>query len=95
MKIGGDAPAACGAAPNSATGPSKMHEGDEYADGQKGDELDDQFRRDRQHQAVLMLGGVGMAGAEQHREHRHGQRDQEGAVAEQRRRNAPVRTLPS
>ncbi len=60
-------------------------EGDENADGGEGHELDDQFRRDRQHQAVLMLGGVDVAGAEQNGEGRHGQRDEQRDVAEQRR----------
>ena len=38
------------------------------ADRQEGGQLDDRFHRDRQHQPVLVLGGVGMARAEQHRE---------------------------
>ena len=43
---------------------AKHGEGDKSAHRQKGDELDDGFGRDRQHQAFLMLGGVDMAGAE-------------------------------
>ena len=57
-------------------------EGHEYADGEERHQLDDRFRRDRQHQAVLMLGGVGVAGAEQHREGRHRQRDKQRDVAD-------------
>ena len=38
------------------------------ADRQEGGELDDGFDRHRQHQPVLVFGGVGMAGAEQHGE---------------------------
>ncbi len=71
--------------------PVEHDEGDEYADGEEGHQLDDRFRRDRQHQAVLMLGGVGMARAEQHREGRHRQRDKQRDVAEQRLRGAARR----
>ncbi len=66
-------------------------EGDEDADRQEGQQLDDRFGGDRQHQAVLMLGGVDMAGAEQHREHRHRQRDEQRDVAEQRAGDAGAR----
>ena len=66
--------------------PVEHHESHEDADREKGDELDDRFGRDRQHQPVLMLGGVDVAGAEQHRECRHRQRDEERDVAEQRLR---------
>ena len=59
-------------------------EGDENADREKCDQLDDRFGGDRQHQAVLMLGGVDVAGAEQHGEGRHRQRDEQRDVAEQR-----------
>ena len=44
------------------------------------------FGGDRQHQAVLVLGGVGLAGAEQHRERRHRQRDDQCDVADDRHR---------
>ena len=40
------------------------------ADRQEGGELDDGLDRNRQHQPVLVLGGVGMARAEQHGEQR-------------------------
>ena len=59
-------------------------EGDENADAEEGDELDDRLGRDREHQTVLMLGGVDVAGAEQHREGRHRQRDKQRHVAEHR-----------
>ncbi len=68
----------------------EQEEGDEYADREEGRQLDDGFDRDSQHQPVLMLGGVGMTGAEQHGEEReqHGddQRDvaDEGIEAERR-----------
>ena len=38
----------------------------------------------RDHQAVLVLGGVGLAGAEQHRENRHRQRHHQRDVADDR-----------
>ncbi len=68
----------------------KHHEGHEDADGEKGHQLDDQFGGDRQHQPVLMLGGVGVAGAEQHRERRHQQRDEQRAVADDGLRAARI-----
>ena len=71
--------------------PVEHHEGDEDADGEEGHQLDDRFRRDRQHQAVLVLGRIDVAGAEQHREGRHRQRDEQRDVAEQRRRRAARR----
>ena len=69
-------------------GTAEHPEGDKDADGEKGEQLDDQFGGDRQHQAVLVLGGVDMAGAEQHREGRHRQRHEQRNVAEQRLRGA-------
>jgi hypothetical protein len=51
-------------------------EGDEYADGEKSHELDDRFRGDRQHQTILMLGGVDVTGSEQHGEGGHEKRDE-------------------
>ena len=39
---------------------------------------------DCEHQAVLVLGGVDVAGAEQHGERRHGERDEQREVAERR-----------
>ena len=68
----------------------KHHEGHENADGEERHQLDDRFGGDRQHQAVLMLGGVGVAGAEQHRECRHEQRDEQRAVADDRLRGAGI-----
>ena len=64
--------------------PVEHPEGDEDADRQERQQLDDRFGGDRQHQAVLMLGRVDVPGAEQHREHRHRQRDEQRHVAEQR-----------
>ena len=61
-------------------------EGDEGAGGEEGHQLDDGFGGDRQHQAVLVLGGVGLPGAEQHREHRHRQRHHQRDVADDRDR---------
>src|SRR5262249_34247524 len=52
--------------------------------GEESYELDDRFRRDREHQAVLMLGGVDMARAEQHRESRHQQSDEQRDVTKER-----------
>ena len=66
--------------------PSNIHEGDVDADDQEGDELDDRFDRDREHQPVLVLGRVDMAGAERHREAGEHQRDDEREVAEHRHR---------
>ena len=60
----------------------KHDEGDEDAHGKKCHELDDRLRRNRKHQAVLMLGSVSVAGAEQHRKGRHEQRDKQRAVAD-------------
>ena len=57
-------------------------ESDEHADGEERHQLDDRLRCDRQHQAVLVLGGIDVACAEQHRESRHRQRDEQGHVAE-------------
>ncbi|MGY3558215.1 hypothetical protein ACVWXP_001484 [Bradyrhizobium sp. USDA 4463] len=62
----------------------KHPEGDEDAGGEEGDQLDDGLGRDREHQAVLMLGRVGLPRAEQHREGRHRQRHHQRHVAEDR-----------
>ena len=59
-------------------------ESDEHADADKGNELDDRLGGDRQHQSVLMLGGVDMARAEQDGEDRHRDRDVEGNIAQDR-----------
>ena len=63
----------------------EQHEGHPDTDRREGRELDDRFHGDRQHQPILMLGGVGMAGAEQDGEDGQHQSDQESEVAEQRR----------
>jgi hypothetical protein len=44
---------------------------DEGAGGKERHQLDDRFGRHRQHQPVLVLGGVGLPRSEQHREGRH------------------------
>ncbi len=64
------------------------HECHEDADRHERDQLDDRLGRDRQDQAVLMLGGVDMARAEQHREGRHRHGDEQRDVAEHRLRHA-------
>ena len=64
--------------------PVEHPERDEHADADEGDELDDRLGCDRQHQPVLVLGGVDVAGAEQHGEGRHRQRDEQRDVAEHR-----------
>ena len=76
---------------NNAQRPGEHDESHEDADGEEGDELDDRLGRDRQHQPVLMLGGVDVAGAEQHGERRHQQRDEQRDVAEQGLRHDAVR----
>ena len=50
----------------------------------KGHQLDDGFGRDRQHQAVLVFGRVGLPGSEQHREGRHRQRHDQRDIADDR-----------
>ena len=57
-------------------------EGHEGAGGQEGDELDDRLGRDREHQAVLVFGGVGLSRPEQHGERRHRQRHDQCNVAD-------------
>ena len=69
-------------------GAAEHPEGHEDADREEGEQLDDRFGGDRQHQTVLVFGGVDMAGAEQHREGRHRQRDEQRNIAEQRLRGA-------
>jgi hypothetical protein len=59
-------------------------EGHEHADGEEGDQLDDGFGGDRQHQPVLVFGGIGLSGAEQHREHRHRQHHHQRDIADDR-----------
>ena len=64
----------------------------ENADRHERDELDQRFGRDRQHQSVLVLGGVDVPGSEQHCEQRHRDRDVEGDVAEHRLHRAARRS---
>ena len=63
---------------------AEHHEGDDEADGQEGRELDDRFHRDRQHEPVLVLGRVGVTGAEQNGEHRQQRGDDQRNVADHR-----------
>src|SRR5690606_17968070 len=62
----------------------EQEEGDEDAYRQKGGELDDGFDGDRQHQPVLMLRRVGVAGAEQDGEKRQQHGDDQRYVADER-----------
>ena len=64
--------------------PVEHPKGDEHANADEGDELDDGFGRDRQHQPVLVLGGIDMTRAEQHGEDRHRDRHVERDVAQHR-----------
>ena len=56
--------------------------GDIDAQGQEGDQLDQRFEGDRLQQADMVLGGIGVAGAEQDGEQRHDRRDIEGGIAQ-------------
>ena len=58
-------------------------EDDEKPDGEEGRQLDEGFRRHRDDQALLVLGRIDMARAEQHRERGHRQRNDEGRVGRQ------------
>ena len=68
--------------------PVEHEERHEHADRHEGDELDQRLGRDREDQAVLMLGRIDVARAEQHREGRHRERDEQRDVAEHRLRHA-------
>ena len=57
---------------------------DECAGGNKRDQFDDGFGRDRQHQAMLVFGRVGLAGSEQYRERRHRQRSGQRDIPDDR-----------
>ncbi len=70
--------------------PVEHPERHEDADGEERDQLDDRFRGDRQHQSILMLGGVDVTGAEQHGERCHRQRDEQRDVAEHRLRETAI-----
>ena len=61
-------------------GPAHHDKGNEQTGSDEGQELDHRFDRYRHHKAVLMLGRVDMAGAEQHGEGGHGGGDEEGDV---------------
>ena len=65
-------------------GTAEHPEGHENANREEGEQFDDRLGGDRQHQAVLMLGGVDMPRSEQHGEGRHRQRDEQCDIAEQR-----------
>ena len=58
-------------------------EEDEEADRQEGRELDQRLGGDGDDQALLVLGGIDVAGAEQDGERRHRQGDDEGGVGRQ------------
>tara|TARA_B100000674_G_scaffold477395_1_gene472901 strand:+ start:114382 stop:115089 length:708 start_codon:yes stop_codon:yes gene_type:complete len=51
-----------------------------HAHHHKGEQFDQAFKADGQHQPVLVFAGVDMTGAEQHRKHGHQQRHRQGAV---------------
>ena len=57
-------------------------ERNEGADGEERHQLDDGLRCDRQHQAVLMLGRIGLSGSEQHREQSQRDRHEQSDVAD-------------
>ena len=57
-------------------------EGHEHAGRDEGHQLDQRFRRDSQHQAVLVFGGVGLTRAEKHGEGGERNGDDEGNVAD-------------
>ena len=67
---------------NRSTGPSNIQKVTNRPTARKAASLTMRFGRDRQHQAVLMLGRVDMAGAEQDREGGHRERDQKRGVAD-------------
>ena len=60
----------------------------EQADGEKGQQLDEGFGRDRQHQPVLVLRCIDVACSKQDREHRQHKRHEQRDVAEDRYRGA-------
>jgi hypothetical protein len=59
---------------------------DEDADGEEGDQLDHRLEGDRRHHALVALGGIEVAGAEQDGEGGEDHRDVERAVLPQRHR---------
>ncbi len=62
--------------------PLEHHECHEYADRQERNEFDDGFDGDRQHEAVLMFGGVDMPCTEQDREGGERNRDEQRRVTQ-------------
>ena len=54
----------------------------EHADSDEREQLDQRFQRDREHHAVVVLGGIDPTRAEQDRKHREHQRDVERRVGE-------------
>ena len=81
----------CERAGEQVGGPVEHPERHEHADADEGDELDDRLGRDRQHQALLVLGGVDVAGAEQHGEGRHRESDEQRNIGEHRLGRAGLR----
>ena len=62
-------------------------EGDEQADGEEREQLDDRLEGDRRHHALVVLARVDMARAEQNREHRHDERHVQAGVVQDRASN--------
>ena len=86
--------AVCGsssARDSKASGPGNITKVTKMPTARKATSLIDRFRRDREHQAVLMLGGVDVAGAEQDREGRHQQGHEQRDIAKQRLRRGAAR----
>ena len=74
-----------GGALDEAADAAEHGEDDEEADRQEGRELDQRLGGDRHDQAFLVLGRIDVAGAEQHGERGHRQRDDECRVDRQMR----------
>ena len=64
--------------------------GHDETDRDEGDQLDYRFERDRRHHALVVLGGVDVAGAEQDAEGGHQQGDVQSEIAPERRRRRVV-----
>ena len=71
-------------------GPSNIQKVTKTPTARNANSLTIDFGGDREHQAVLVLGRVGVAGAEQNREDRHRERDDEREVADDRHRGPPL-----
>ena len=65
--------------------PREQAEGHIGADCEEGDELDDRFQRDRQHEAIMVFGRVDAPGAEGDGKEREHQSDHERQVVEERK----------